>query len=466
MTNKSLRLTVGFRTILFITCYVYLINLEVVLPPTFVSDISSPFYLFVYTARFVVIPAILMPVFFTKQEIYQRLVYFRGLRLTHISTVLVFGSLFFALSSRETIPIATVYHLPAVIVEQFVYVVMASALAFGRHWLVFSVVILALFIYSHGLTIDLRVLLPTFLLLTTVYRTIIDQDLWWGSVYHFLWNFGIITITSEVNPDALANEELIAVFIWFSAMLLGAVLLVCQAQNMSQVALRMSSCLFSFAPLRQILSHFFYFSRSMLNHFSFSRNYQTARVLQNNILLYRQFRRFSRSTENRSIADQEKKTWPVPSAVIFWHSLYYFEDLFDLANKWEKQDIVLIVPRRTKSNYFENGLRSRFQTIGLKIEFVHTPQDLIRIKRENNSNQFCWIFGAEFLVRENEKSRMMIRQLEALKRRVFVHHPWQPKENSVWSLVDFDPDLEFLPIPSRDWLSKNGTIPLTDNTNH
>ncbi len=466
MSLFDLRLTVSFRTVLFVCSYVILISLEITLPPPLISDIESPLYLFVFSSRYIIFPAILLPVFFTKQEMIERLSYFKGVSVSHALVFVASTGAIFFFSQKEDVPLATAYHLLGVVAEQFIYVVSFSVLAFRHLRLPVGLAIYALFIYSHGQTFDLRVFLTSILLLTTVYRTIIDRNLWWGAIYHFLWNFGIVTIIGGIDIDAPTDAQISSTLIWFAAMLLGAVLLVCQANNMKQTALRMSSRLFFFTPLRQVFSWLFYISRFVFNHHQLSKSGLTPRILQNNILLYRRFRRFKKGFTSKDTENLHKESWPVPSAIIFWHSLNYFEDLLDIASRWakrDKKDIVFIVPRRSRSAYFESGLEMQFQRLGYQVEFVHSPRDFLRIRRGVPSTHSCWIFGAEFLIRSDEKANMMLRQIAFVDRPIFVHHPWDASSGSIWSLTTFDPDLKFLPRPSVQWLNKNATVPSSNS---
>jgi len=165
--------------------------------------------------------------------------YFRGLSLTHVAVFLLVTTLSLALLSLDLdFVFLFVTVLTFAIIEQYIVFAQIAPFYGKKKFLFVFVMVYLLFIFGHGLKFDIPIVVSTLFLMPTLFRTIVDRNIWHGVIFHYTYN---VAVVSGLDRPEIDDSTLLT---WFLLMLFYWVLLVFTADNAKPDAAKMLSWVF------------------------------------------------------------------------------------------------------------------------------------------------------------------------------------------------------------------------------
>lgn len=165
--------------------------------------------------------------------------YFCGLNLTHVAAFLLTTTISLKLLSLELdIVHLIVTILVLAIIEQYIVFAQIASFYGAKKFLFVLVAVYTVFIFGHGLNFDIPDTVSTLFLIPTLFRTIVDRNIWHGVIFHYTYNVAAI---SGFDRPEVSDAVLLT---WLLLMLLYWGLLIFTADNAKPTAAKILSWLF------------------------------------------------------------------------------------------------------------------------------------------------------------------------------------------------------------------------------
>jgi hypothetical protein len=315
--------------------------------------------------------------------------------------------------------------------EQLVVFVPIAVLLNRPKGLIWAIIGFLIFIYSHGNGFELSIVFSCALLLPTLFRILIDGNIWYGVIYHFIYNLGV---TSNLHRLHYTDTGL---QLWFVLIWLFSLGLIFSADNTKTKNAKLLSRVFPNYILASLAAILTVSARLPVLIFS-GLNYtcDTYYLVRNNIQYHsvmRKRRRLFSSQRNQStqhISPESVPNLEAAKAIVFWHSNTYPDDLLSVFSSMKAERDVVVL-RRVWDHEFETMIVKVGLSFGMNVCFIHDQFEYRRAAKTINLKDSLWVFGGEFLVRQNDPSSDFLkRKLGQFSAKVvMMHQPWEIPEN-------------------------------------
>jgi hypothetical protein len=165
--------------------------------------------------------------------------YFRGVNLTHVAVFLLTSYISLTLLPiRLDFVFLIVTVLVLAIIEQYIVFVQIARYYGTKKFLFVLVVVYLIFMFGHDFNFSIAIIVSTLILMPTLYRTIVDRNIWHGVIFHYTYNVAVISGLDRIRVGDTV------LFTWFILILIYWVLLIFTADNARPAAAKMLSRVF------------------------------------------------------------------------------------------------------------------------------------------------------------------------------------------------------------------------------